>query len=257
MTREKDNGCRSSRETAKRVAPIAGYPEGWHHRTIAQQMHTYGQGPLARYFRGLDASHVPLIARRFEGGGWRRPPATMDGLLVVPKMTSVAKLDKWTDTWPIYNRALRYILDVLKWSRSDFVDNSRGAILPDQQALTDSTMKVHSIMERDCPGDFLVFPVQSGELHAGKSVEYARQTFVTNEFGLDSFSLACLALTHPERFQHMCLDVQCPGAEYLARTEWQLVPFWCFFASKLRLSQFRVVAPHQTSGAATGVYPIE
>ena len=63
--------------------------------------------------------------------------------------------------------------------------------------------------------NILIIPVQFGLLHRGQSVRRAREVFQSNEFGLGSFQVGIMLLTHPERLvQWDQLHLDCAGDEY-------------------------------------------
>ncbi len=62
--------------------------------------------------------------------------------------------------------------------------------------------------------DILIIAAQFGMLHRGESTCQTRNGFLDNEFGLGTFAVRCMLLTHPERIlRHRDLGVGCAGDE--------------------------------------------
>ena len=73
---------------------------------------------------------------------------------------------------------------------------------------------MHVLMDKQ-PGDILVFPAQLGLLHAGKSARRAESSFAGTEFGLGSFAIGSILLTHPKRLGYINeLDIICSGDDF-------------------------------------------
>lgn len=79
----------------------------------------------------------------------------------------------------------------------------------------DPTRQALEAIRASQPGDFQVFPAQFGILHRGESVRLVRDILLPKEFGLGSFHIMIMLLTHPERLDaYKKLFIDCPGDEY-------------------------------------------
>jgi hypothetical protein len=77
------------------------------------------------------------------------------------------------------------------------------------------TEQIYKALSAEQKGDILVLPAQFGKLHYAQSSNYARITFRKNEFGLGSFAVGCMLLTHPKRLaDDALLRADCPGDEF-------------------------------------------
>jgi hypothetical protein len=112
-------------------------------------------------------------------------------------------------------RTIRFALDKIKDSRS-FYNYREDEITSEQlRRHTRTVQMLEQISETQQGSDILIIACQLGMRHRGKSVRRARETFMVNEFGMDSLIGAFIALTHPERFVRSDeLDMDLPGDEF-------------------------------------------
>lgn len=109
-------------------------------------------------------------------------------------------------------------------------------------------------------GDILVIPAQFGFRHRGKSVRRARETFYDNEFGLGSFTVGTMLLTHPEReVEWGQLHIDCSGDEYSPDAGGQFVvaPIFDWDGGGLRFSYHWANNAGKRYGSASGFLPQE
>ena len=109
-------------------------------------------------------------------------------------------------------------------------------------------------------GDILVIPAQFGFRHRGKSVRRARETFYDNEFGLSSFTVGTMLLTHPEReVEWEQLHIDCSGDEYSPDADGQFVgaPFFNWHGGGLHFSSGWTNFASERYGSASGFLPQE
>ena len=91
-----------------------------------------------------------------------------------------------------------------------------------ERQITPAQLRVHAhtahaldVIAKTQKGDILIVAAQLGVRHRGRSVRRAREVFVANEFGLGSFAVGSIVLTHPERLVRWEeLDMDCPGDEF-------------------------------------------
>lgn len=230
-----------------------GYPQGWRIKSVAKQA-----AILAKFFPGLDVSHTKELAKRYEKDGKLVLPKGMDGLVVIPKHSAITKLATGTnENWPAYNRALAHLFGVVKSARPEFADYTDGAVGPDRERLAPKTAAVYAEME-NVPGDVVVLAVQTGLLHRGKSVRRSRVVFGAKEFGLDSFAVGCIILTHPERLNDPnVLWIDCAGSERApeAGGAFTVASYWFFHVGWLEFNSSWIGDPCENCGSASGVRP--
>ncbi|MBU2509529.1 MAG: hypothetical protein ABH820_00050 [Patescibacteria group bacterium] len=254
----------------EQVTSKYGYVDWQGPKPVQEQAHD-----LVERISDLDISHVDELAERYyesdvseeHVGGYRDAAENgrslvlsegMDGLVVIPKMSAVARLEQRHKDWPDFNRAMFYLLGVMKAARSDFYDYTGGKVGPNRLRLHEPTVKVIQKLEADIPGDVLVIPVQTGLLHRGKSPRRARVRFQFNEFGLDSFSVGCILLTHPDRLKDSKgLWIDCPGAEFAptAGSDFSPVPCWLWHDGELGFHWFWHDSVHECYGSASARLP--
>lgn len=143
-------------------------------------------------------------------------PEGSEGWFAVPKVSAVAKkqFPSITDSAMKYCEAVKLVHTKLAKSRS-FYNYRDGEIVPSKLRQHSRTVDFLEHMEAEQAGDILILAVQYGMKHRGESVRRARETFASNEFGLTSFALGCLALVHPDRYVRWEeLDTDCSGDEF-------------------------------------------
>lgn len=168
-----------------------GYPDGFRIRTVQEQVES-----LIRHFPNLDASHVEELANG-------ELPEGAEGWAVIPKFDKLGKN---------YHQALETVLGLIAKDR-EFRNWRKGELTGKHMKLSDKTAQSH-VKLNEQPGHFWVVPFQFGIRHRGKSVRRARAVFTETEFGLGSYEVAVLLLTHPDRIQHGHLNIDCTGVEY-------------------------------------------
>lgn len=83
----------------------------------------------------------------------------------------------------------------------------------------------------------MIVPYQFGLRHHGRSVRRAREVMNAVEFGLGTFAVGYMLLTHPERLQaYKDLLIDCPGDEYApdADGDFSLAPLFGFSSGGVR-----------------------
>ncbi|MBI4215746.1 MAG: hypothetical protein HY602_03410, partial [Parcubacteria group bacterium] len=87
--------------------------------------------------------------------------------------------------------------------------------------------------------DILVVPAQFGLRHKGRSVRRAREVFAANEFGLGTFAIGIMLLTHLEReVQWEQLHIDCAGDEFAPCADggFSRAPIFCFSDGKVKFN---------------------
>ena len=74
---------------------------------------------------------------------------------------------------------------------------------------------IRDLSESQGNPDILIIAAQFGMRHRGRSVRRVRALMDSGEFGLSTFAICCMLLTHPERLRQdndLCID--CAGDEF-------------------------------------------
>ena len=244
---------KSNQFANEEIVSTYGYPKGWYLKSPMLQARI-----LTERFPGLDVSHVVELAGRYRKDGKFVLPSGMDGLAVFPKHSAIARLSGETNEyWPSYNRAFAHLLTVMSQARSDFVDYTEGNVGPEYERLAAKTAAIYEELE-NVPGDVLVLAVQTGMFHRAKSIRRARVVFGQREFGLDSFAVGIILLTHPERLQHVDhLWIDCAGSERAPRADggFSRASYWSFRGGELGFLSCRVDDANPDCGSASGAPP--
>jgi len=177
------------------------YPKGYEIKDLADQVKI-----LVKLFPGLDPTatlafienELPKLAL----------PQGAEGWFAIPRRSKIGAT---------YNEALDEVLAKIGKKRSNFRNYREGETGPSYLRQTPHSAAAWDKLEAEQKGDILVVPLQLGLRHRGRSVRRAREVIMDNtgEFALGAFAVGCVALTHPDRFQHHDeLDIDCSGDDY-------------------------------------------
>ncbi|MFA6993081.1 MAG: hypothetical protein WC268_00595 [Patescibacteria group bacterium] len=160
---------------------------GWryHQRSIAEQVEILQSYFPRLSFVGLDeAMEIPDGA---------------EGPFVILKWQSVA---------PTYNRAFQKVIKmILRKNYKNICQKDECSVRQDPD-----TAKMIDEISANQARDAFILPAQwSDQRYHGLSARKALKQFLPNEFGLDSFSVACMLLTHPERISHFWVAIYATG----------------------------------------------
>ena len=163
----------------------------------------------------LDGSHVKKHASGIV------VPKDADGLIVVPKPSSIAAKLGITADWGVegYGQLLEGSLLDRLGKRRKFYNYRAGQLTPDRVRMRQSTIDAFRRLEAAQPeGDFLVFAAQTGLKWGGYSPRNARWEMEhksENEFPLPAWVVGHILLTNPSRLdRNEVLWIDCPGDEY-------------------------------------------
>ncbi len=203
---------------------------------------------------GLDGSYARSFVANI-----KKLPEGAEGLFAIPKVSVVAKkyFPAITDQTLQYCEAVKLVHTKLAESRS-FYNYRNGEIVPSKLRVHSRTASFLEELENQQQGDILIIAVQYGMRHRGKSVRRARETFASNEFGLTSFALGCMALVHPERYvRSEELDTDCAGDEFSPGADgvFSRSPYFCFDDDRLEFDTYDVSGAYDGYGSASGFVP--
>lgn len=141
----------------------------------------------------------------------RRPlPEDVEGWFAIPRWQAVA---------PTYIDALKLALEKLATVRrlSNRINEQCDRLSSKHLRQCARTEVAEAkLLEQQTGNDIYVVGAQFGHLHRGLSARRVRAIMAGNEFGLGTFAVACLLLTHPERLANInTLSIDCSGDEYL------------------------------------------
>ncbi|MGA3159613.1 MAG: hypothetical protein ABSC77_00235 [Terracidiphilus sp.] len=150
-------------------------------------------------------------------------------------------IPRWQAVAPTYNEATEMVLGALA-TRRKFQNRIVGRLGPTYLRQSERTKLAEKIVADQQQGqDFMVLATQFGMLHRGCSARRARVAMAGNEFGLGTFAVACMLLTHPERLSaEDTLMIDCGGDEYSVRGDYTFdrVPLFDFDISGIEFSIF-------------------
>lgn len=231
------------------------YPEEYKGpKPIAEQVQT-----IATMF-GLDPTQALEFVKNLPAFDTFVPSDCPDiGWFAIPKVSAVAKkhFPEIAGIAEQYCEAVKLVHTKLADSRS-FTNYRNGEIVPSKLRQHARTVDFLEHLEAEQQGDILIIAVQYGMRHRGKSVRRARETFVSNEFGLGSFAIGCMALVHPERYVRWEeLDTDCAGDEFApgAGGGFSRSPVFDFPGDELRFDTRDVSNAGDYYGSVSGFVP--
>ncbi len=184
------------KKTEERETPprTFGYPEGYEGLKSPERQ----LGMLKELFPYL---HFDEVERLIEKKSLAFNAPAHEG---IEHAEGWALVPSWKSVAPTYEEALTHVLDLLVERR--ILDSNWREEWGDEFRVRQRshTAKSLEMLQYDQTGDALIIPVQFGLRFRGLAATEARKHFEkaeSHEFGLDTFTLAVLLLTHPERFE--------------------------------------------------------
>ena len=185
----------SNRFANEEVCSVYAYPNGYKEKGIAEQSNI-----LRQLLSGIGDADEKLADQ---------PLLTnAEGCSAIPR---------WEKLAPTYGEAVQKVLDLLKSTRDGKFYNYRdGQTGPKYLRQHAKTAKMFEKLGDEQKGhDILVVQAQFGLRHRGRSARRAREVMDAIEFGLGTFAVGCMLLTHPEReVQWEQLHIDCAGDEF-------------------------------------------
>jgi hypothetical protein len=150
-------------------------------------------------------------------------------------------IPRWQAVASSYNDAVKMALEILA-TRRKFQNRVIGRLGPTFLRQSERSMLAEKILADQQQGqDILVLAAQFGMLHRGCSARRARVAMAGNEFGLGTFAVACMLMTHPERLSaEDTLMIDCGGDEYSVRGDitFDRVPLFDYDIAGIEFSIF-------------------
>ncbi len=229
--------------TDEQVATNYNYPANYRPKPIAEQIEA-----ITKMF-DLDGTAAYAYAKNLEANNAELPEGA-EGWFALPRFEAVGNT---------YGDAVEKVLNLIGKSRT--LKNWREGQLHERYLRhSEKTKLAFAKLAEGQVGDILVIPAQFGFRHRGKSVRRARETFYDNEFGLGSFAVGCLLLTHPEReVEWEQLHIDCSGDEYSPDADGQFAgaPIFCWNDGKLHFVSYWSINAGKPFGSASGFLPQE
>lgn len=160
-------------------------------------------------------------------------PSGAEGWFVKPKESALAR-DHFPDIEDKRVRhceATKLALEMLK-TRRHLLDTLADDIAPDKFRPNELSAYAMSIIEDEQPGDIVIFPAQFGARYRGHSSRLSLEIMNkgNREFGLDVFSIACMALCHDNIFRAVEeLGAICAGDEFCQEKDIAFSSMPCLF----------------------------
>lgn len=190
---------------------------------------------------------------------------------VVPEGPLPFRAEEWfaVPRWRLlaltYGQAVKRVFEAIRGKRILSSHCIEGAAsLENLRQNAETITACEKIADQQTENDILIVPCQTGLYYRGLSVRRARKLMLPAEFALDTFSVGCILLTHPERLTnrgghvlHISIagDVFPPGA--VAGNMFSHIPAYPLFHCDEFLT-FDVGYddnPNENYGLATGFLP--
>ncbi|MDD4762061.1 MAG: hypothetical protein PHZ25_03515, partial [Candidatus Pacebacteria bacterium] len=184
-------------------------------------------------------------------------PDGAEGWFAIPLVYALAAkhFSEVTNPAKKYCRAIRFMHTKIASSRSFYTCYKKGQITPAQLRISARTSHAQGLIAEKQAGDIMIIAAQLGLRHRGRSVRRAREVFMENEFGLGSFAVGSIFLTHPEReVQWKQLHVDCAGDEFSseADNDFSDTPYFDFCDGKVKFNAYWCGFAYGSYGSASG-----
>ena len=216
-----------------------GYPSGYQKpKSITEQTNI-----LRQFFPGIGYADEKIAEQLF--------PRNTEGWFAIPRWEKIA---------PTYREACQKVFEIIKKTRNGKFQNYReGQLDPMHLRQSEKSAKMfQKLADEQNDHDILVIAAQFGLRHRGRSVRRAREVMNALEFGLGTFAVGIMLLTHPDRLQHYDdLWIDCAGDEfsYAAGGRFGLAPCFSFYDGRLRFDAHGVANAYGFYGSASASVP--
>ncbi len=177
------------------VASGISYPPAYRPKGVAEQI-----SRLQELFPGIGDADQKVAEQRL--------PPNAEAWFAIPRWEQVAKT---------YCEAVEKVLTLLSETRNGkFCNHLPGLLSPQYLRQHPKAVKaLRKLGDQQKGYNTLIVPAQFGFLHRGRSVRRVREVMKSGEFGLGTFAVGIMLLTHPERLMHKgYLWIDCPGDEF-------------------------------------------
>jgi hypothetical protein len=164
-------------------------------------------------------------------------------------------IPRWQALASTYYRATEILLEAFA-SRRRFSNRVLGRLDEAFLRRSERSKLAEEILADQQQGaDILVVAAQAGMLHRGSSVRRIRVAMAGNEFGLGTFAVGAILLTHPERLSSTeTLMIDCCGDEYSLHGDrvFDRVPLFDYDITGVEFSAFYEDRARNLWGSPTG-----
>jgi hypothetical protein len=164
-------------------------------------------------------------------------------------------IPRWRALASTYNRAVELLLEAVA-NRRKFANRVVGRLDDTFLRQSERSILAEEILADQQQGsDILVIAAQAGTLHRGSSARRTRVAMAGNEFGLGTFAVAAILLTHPERLSSTeTLMIDCCGDQYSLHSDriFDRVPLFDYDITGVELSAFYEDRARDLWGSPTG-----
>lgn len=239
---------------SQEVKPRLFYPQDYALNSINEQV-----GLLLVAYPWLDTSNVATLVASWDLAKY--PQA--DGLYVDCNPVTLANHlgVELGDDWENFGSLIEQgPLAALARIRPKFINYRSGQMGPDRYRLSQPTKDALRLLVKEQPGDLLVSPGQTGNLHAGKSVRNSRwhieHAATPNQWPWSAYTAGHSLIGNPHRLEaadeHLAID--CPGDEFSWYADGEFDSALCFNFNegRLYLSRRLVGDAYGRFGSASG-----
>lgn len=186
---------------------------------------------------GLEPSQALLYMQNLPG-----LPTQAEGWFAIPSNEGLKRLfPEITGSADRYCAGVRLIHEKIA-HRTEFHNWYGGAITPDRLKVRDRSEIAFELLSLEQPGDILIVAAQLGERYRGRSLNEARRLFKGVEFGLGSFAVGSIILTHLDHLPRRSVtDMGCAGDEFIDSSYGGLfnaAPAYYFDGDRVRCSAY-------------------
>ncbi|WP_445219369.1 hypothetical protein ACKWRH_03725 [Bradyrhizobium sp. Pa8] len=230
--------------------PRYAYPNRYRPRPIEAQIEV-----IANAFQ-LD----PMWAHAF-AANLPELPKGAEAWFAIPSVEAVAKKHFSQNYGPSdqYCRAVQFVLEKLA-ELTKLRTYREGYITPERLRVRKRTAVAVAEIAREMPSDIHIVPAQLGFRYCGISARHARDEFSAREFGLTTFAVGAILLSHPDRFVHVQeFGIECAGDEFLEHgmddSPYADVPTFFSLEKEAAFDGHCWSYPFDSYGSATGFVP--
>lgn len=207
----------------------------------------YKVGGIAEQVASLHELFPELKDDTYDENTATRPlPPNAEGWFAIPR---------WDKLGGSYGEAFEKVLAAIESKRA-FHNYRKNQTGPEYLHQLAKTVKAFQKLGDEQKGhDILIVPCQFGLRHRGRSVYRAREVFQSGEFGLGTFAVGIMLLTHPEReVQWEQLHIDCAGDEFAPDADglFDYAPIFDFDVGKVKFDAVWVSNANDFYGSASG-----
>jgi hypothetical protein len=185
------------------------------------------------------AEQIAILSEFFGLNGTKALAFTVNLPELLEGSESYFAIPRWQAITRSYGEALEKVITLIRKSRK-FTNHCSDEFDEKYLRQSERTKTMFSKLCEQQKGDIIIVPAQFGLRHRGKSVCFTLEVFDDNEFGLGTFAVACMLLTHPKREKeepgaYRQLHACCAGDELAPKADGQFDHVPSFFGVSVEL----------------------